>query len=267
MDMTTPGWIMQSSDCLRRYFAVNCIFDVMWTWPHQAEPCSQVAVWEGTGYQLNIWCYVDMTTPGWIMQSSDCLVLAVNCLLDVMVLTTPGWFTFEEARAFRNMSTCRLVKFSVITTLVPFSLRLAVKIVLHGSYEVNFTVTGRGLWVPADSDELWPMRWLRSMQPTSNCMPNDWSLTYFIFASVVLSTPALFSLVHGTQYCFSGCIVLVLLTRTFHVGDSCVRGTQVYAGSKFVIEQKLLENTHFLYKFGPQIKSKTFRFLHSIINV
>ena len=209
---------MQSSGCLGRYWlstaclmldghdhtrlnhavkwlfgkvlAVNCIFDVRWTWPHWAEPCSQVTVWEGTGCQLYIWCYVDMTTPGWTMPSSDCLVLAVNCPLDVMVLTTPGWFTFEEARAFRNKSTCRLVKFSVITTLVPFSLRLAVKIALHGSYEVNFTVTGRGLRVPADSDELWPMRWLRSMHPTSNCMPSDWSLTYFIFASVVLSTPA-----------------------------------------------------------------------------
>ena len=141
MDLTTPDWIMQSSDCLRRYWlstaylmlggpdntrlnhavkwlfekvlAVNCIFDVRWTWPHQAESCSQVTVWEGTGCQLHIWCWLDLTTPGWIMQSSDCLrrywlstaylmldgpdntrlnhavkwlfdnVLAVNCIFDV----------------------------------------------------------------------------------------------------------------------------------------------------------------------------------------
>ena len=72
---------MQSSDCLGRYWlsteylmlggpdhtrlnhevkwlfekvlAVNYIFDVRWTWHYQAESCSQVTVWEGTGCQLH----------------------------------------------------------------------------------------------------------------------------------------------------------------------------------------------------------------------
>ena len=158
VDLTTPGWIMQSSDCLRRYLlstaylmlcgpdhtrlnhavkwlfekvlAVNCILDVMWTWPHQAESCSQVTVWEGTGCQLHTWCYVNLTTPGWIMQSSDCLrryllstaylmlcepdhtrlnhavkwlfekVLAVNCILDVM------WTWPHQAESCSQVTVC-----------------------------------------------------------------------------------------------------------------------------------------------------------------
>ena len=36
---------------------------------------------------------------------------------------------------------------------------------LRGSYEMNFTITGRGFrGVPADSDDVRPMRWQRSMQ-------------------------------------------------------------------------------------------------------
>ena len=102
-----------------KVLAVNYIFDVRWTWTHQAESCSQVTVWEGTGCQLHTWCQIDLTTPDWIMQSSDCLrrywlstaylmlvgpdhtrlnhaakwlfekVLAVNCIFDVRMTFRP----------------------------------------------------------------------------------------------------------------------------------------------------------------------------------
>ena len=84
----------------------------------------------------------------------------------------------------------RLVKFSVMTNFDPLSLRLAVKTALRGSYVVNFTITGRGFrGVPADSDDVRPMRWQRSMQPVSNCTPRE--PTTCNIAPVVLSTPSL----------------------------------------------------------------------------
>ena len=77
----------------------------------------------------------------------------------------------KEAWAVCSRSTRCLVKFSVITTLVPFSLGLVVRIALHFSYIVHFTITRRGLRVPADPEEVWPMR--RLQQPESNCMSSD----------------------------------------------------------------------------------------------
>ena len=76
-----------------------------------------------------------------------------------------------------------------MTNFVPLSLRLAVKMALRGSNEMNFTITGRGFrGVPADSDDVRPMRWQRSMQLGSNCTPRE--PTTCIIAPVELSTPA-----------------------------------------------------------------------------
>ena len=90
--------------------------------------------------------------------------------------------TFGESRAFRSKSTRRLVRFSVMTMCVPLSFRLLVKTALRGSYDVNLTITGRGLRVPADSGEVRPMRWLRSMQPASRCTPTTFACCFNIFS-------------------------------------------------------------------------------------
>ena len=75
-----------------------------------------------------------------------------------------------------------------MTMCVPLSFRLLVKMALRGSYDVNLTLTGRRLRVPADSGEVRPMRWLRSMQPASRCTPREPAT--FRNASVVFSLPA-----------------------------------------------------------------------------
>ena len=67
----------------------------------------------------------------------------------------------------------RLVKFSVITTFVPFSRRLAIKTSWRARYEVNFTMMGCGLAPSLRTVESGvPRRWARSMHSGPIAMPN-----------------------------------------------------------------------------------------------
>ncbi|KAI0215248.1 hypothetical protein LSAT2_032705, partial [Lamellibrachia satsuma] len=64
-------------------------------------------------------------------------------------------------RAFCNNSIRCFVKFSVITSRVPFSLRFAPKIDRLASYDFSFTIIGRGFPFELPLLCLWPRRWLR----------------------------------------------------------------------------------------------------------
>ena len=75
------------------------------------------------------------------------------------------------ARFRRSMR--RLVKFSGITTFVPFSRRLAIKTSWRARYEVNFTMMGCGLAQSLRTIESGvPRRWARSMHSGPIAMPN-----------------------------------------------------------------------------------------------
>ena len=67
----------------------------------------------------------------------------------------------------------RLVKFSVITTFVPFSCRLAMNTSWRARYDVNFTMMGCGLAPSLWSEESGvPRRWARSMHSGPIAMHN-----------------------------------------------------------------------------------------------
>ena len=80
--------------------------------------------------------------------------------------------TPSTVRAFRNNSIRCFVKFSVITSRVPFSLRFAPKIDHLASYDFSFTIIGRGFPFELPLLCLWPRRWLRSMQSLVSGRPS-----------------------------------------------------------------------------------------------
>ena len=84
----------------------------------------------------------------------------------VQVATTPS-----TDRAFWSSSDRRIVRFSVITSRVPLSCRFAPKILCRVSYEVNFTMIGRGYPFEVFC-EAWPRRWLRSMHSLVRLSPS-----------------------------------------------------------------------------------------------